>query len=140
MVSQEALRGNWNSIVGMVKEKFGQITGDELSKVEGNMEQFVGLIQRKTGQTKQQVEGFLSECCDNAGSYLSSATEAAGKAASQASRFVAEGYDKVAQGAERSYDYTRSTVERRPFQSVALVAGVSLLAGVLLGLSLGNRR
>ena len=140
MVNQEALRGNWKSIVGKVKEKFGEITGDELSKVEGNMEQFVGLIQRKTGQTKQQVETFLTECCDNAGSYLSSATDAAGKAASQASQFVADGYDKVAQGAERGYDYAKNTMERRPVESVALVAGVSLLAGVLLGLSLGNRR
>lgn len=140
MVNQEVLRGNWNSIVGMVKEKFGQITGDDLSKVDGNIEQFVGLLQRKTGQTKQQVEAFLEECCGNASSYVSSATEAAGKAASHASRFVADGYERVAEGAERGYDYARSAVGRRPVESVALVAGVSLLAGVLLGLSLCNRR
>lgn len=140
MTTQEALRGNWNTIVGAVKEKFGQITGDELSKVEGNLDQFVGLLQRKTGQTRQQAEAFLEECCSGASGYFSSAAESAANAATQASQYIADGYQHAADRAERGYDFARTAVERRPVESIALVAGASLLAGVLLGLSLGNRR
>ncbi len=140
MTTHEALRGNWNTIVGAVKEKFGQITGDDLAKVEGNLDQFVGLLQRKTGQTRQQVEAFMEECCSGASGYLYSAAETAANAATQASRYIADGYKHATDEAERGYDYARKTVERRPLESVALVAGASLLAGVLLGISLGNRR
>ncbi len=140
MATQEMLRGNWNSIVGVVKEKFGQITGDDLAKVQGNIDQLVGLLQRKTGQTREQVEAFLDDCCSSASGYASAAAESAANMASQASQYVTDGYERAAESAGRSYEYARDTVERRPLESVAIVAGVSLLTGVLLGLSLGNRR
>lgn len=150
MTTQEMVRGNWNSIVGAIKERFGDITNDDLTKVQGNMDQLIGLIQRKAGQSRQQVEQFLEQCCSDGG-IVSQAANAAGHAASQASKMVSdavagagqyatEGYKYVSDQAEQGYDYARNVVERRPIESIALVAGASLIAGVLVGLSLGNRR
>lgn len=151
MTTQEMIRGNWNTIVGAIKQKFGEISNDDLSKVQGNIDQLVGLLQRKAGQTRQQVEQFLDQCCSESTGFVSSAANVAGQAATQASKMVADaaaevgqyatdGYKYVANQAGTGYDYARTVVERRPMESVVLVAGASMLAGLLVGLSLGSRR
>ena len=140
MATQEMFRGNWNSIVGAVKEKFGQITGDDLMRVEGNLDQFVGLMQKKAGQTREQVEQFLEECYSASSKTFSNAVESVAATAGQAGRYVSDGYRYAADSVERGYEQTRDVVERRPLESLALVAGASLLAGVLIGLSLSAKR
>ena len=55
MINREQLMGNWNSVVGSIKDKFGDFTKEELAKVEGNFQQLVGLIQRKTGKSQEQI-------------------------------------------------------------------------------------
>ncbi len=140
MATQEMFRGNWNSIVGAVKDKFGQITGDDLLRVEGNLDQFVGLMQKKAGQTREQVEQFLEECCSASSKTFSNAVESVAATAGQAGRYVSDGYRYAADSVERGYEQTRDVVERRPLESLALVAGASLLAGVLIGLSLSAKR
>ena len=39
MTTKQELKGDWKTVAGNVKEKFGQITDDELRQVEGNAEQ-----------------------------------------------------------------------------------------------------
>ena len=65
MVTQEKLSSNWHSIVGAIKEKFGQVTGDDLTRVQGNVDQLVGLLERKTGQTRESIEAFINDCCSD---------------------------------------------------------------------------
>ena len=38
MSTQEKMMGNWNQLKGKVKQKWGQLTDDELSEVEGNID------------------------------------------------------------------------------------------------------
>jgi hypothetical protein len=44
MSTQEKVMGNWNQVKGKVKQKWGQLTDDELSEVEGNVDQLIGLV------------------------------------------------------------------------------------------------
>lgn len=141
MSNQNVLKGNWKSVAGAVKEKWGQITHDELTRVEGNYEQLVGLIQRKAGQTKEQVEAFLSDSMEQASSTLQNVANRAGKVAGDAGEYLQEGYEQVSDSIGRGYDSAREAVARRPMESMAVVAGIALLGGLLVGLSLGcNRR
>ena len=75
MISQETLRGNWNQIVGAIKKEFGQITGDDLTRVRGNVDQLIGRIQEKTGHSREQIDAFLSSCVANAGETYNGVTE-----------------------------------------------------------------
>jgi uncharacterized protein YjbJ (UPF0337 family) len=140
MPTQEAFKGNWNRIVGAVKEKFGEITGDDLMRVQGNLDKFVGLLQNKAGQSREQIEDFLSECCSEASSAFSRVTESAGNVASEATRYVRDGYETLTDRSEQGYEYARDVIERRPMESIAIAAGAGLVAGVLIGISLGSRR
>ncbi len=138
MISKERLQGNWSSIVGAVKQKFGEISGDELKRVEGNIEQLVGLIQRKSGQSREQIEAFVGDCCKTTASTVNRVSDTAAEYAGVAGEAIRDGYDRVASEAQRGYEYTVSSMKRKPVESLAMALGVGLLAGLAVGLSLGS--
>jgi len=60
-VNNATIKGNWNQLKGKVKEAWGDLTDDELTRVEGKRDQLLGLIQKKYGATKEEVEKRLSQ-------------------------------------------------------------------------------
>lgn len=50
------LKGNWNIIKGKLKQKYANLTEDDLQYVDGKEDELIGRIQKRTGQTKEQVE------------------------------------------------------------------------------------
>jgi len=56
------LKGNWNIIKGKLKQKFANLTDDDLQYVEGKEDELIGRIQKRTGKTKEEVERALDEC------------------------------------------------------------------------------
>jgi uncharacterized protein YjbJ (UPF0337 family) len=140
MVTRDQLMGNWNSVVGSLKAKFGELTKDELTRVEGNFEQLVGLVQKKTGQSKEQIASFITDCCDSAGTTYHQVANRASHYADAAGDAIRENYDRMASEAKKGRDYTAQSVGRRPIESIALAIGTGVVAGVLLGLSMSSRR
>lgn len=57
------MKGNWNIAKGKLKQKFAQLTDNDLQYVEGKEEELVGRIQKRTGKTREQIEDALDECC-----------------------------------------------------------------------------
>lgn len=57
------LKGNWNIAKGKLKQKWGELTDDDLDYVEGQQDELVGRIQKRTGQSKEAVEKALTESC-----------------------------------------------------------------------------
>ena len=55
------LKGNWNKLSGLLKEKYGQLTDDDLKKAEGKMDELIGLLQEKTGKGKEILKEELEE-------------------------------------------------------------------------------
>lgn len=53
------MKGNWKQIKGKIRETWGDITDDELDKLEGRREQLVGYLQEKSGRERQEVEDRL---------------------------------------------------------------------------------
>ena len=49
------LRGNWNTIKGKLKEKYGQLTDDDLSYIKGKEEQLIGRLQKKLYKKREEV-------------------------------------------------------------------------------------
>jgi uncharacterized protein YjbJ (UPF0337 family)/sporulation protein YlmC with PRC-barrel domain len=56
---KDVFAGNWKQIRGRVKAWWGNLTDDELERVEGQRDRLVGLVQKKYGYTKAQVETEL---------------------------------------------------------------------------------
>lgn len=55
------LKGNWNIAKGKLKQKYAQLTDDDLQYVEGKEDELIGRIQKRTGATKEAVEKALEE-------------------------------------------------------------------------------
>jgi len=151
MITKEHAQGNWKTIVGAVKEKFSQITGDELTGLEGNLDKLIGLVQRKSGQSREWVEAFLTDASSASKDVAQRVSDTATQYASQAAEVVREnyeylsdsahrGYEQVSDAASRGYDNTVKTVSNRPLESVAIALGCGVLAGLVVGLSLASRR
>lgn len=140
MIAQERVSGNWNRIVGAVKKNFGQITNDDLTRVEGDVDQLVGLIQNKTGRSREQIEQFLDNCCESAEGIYHDISERMYEYSDAAGEAFRENYDRLADAAGRSYDQTVRTISRRPMESLAVAVGAGVLFGLVVGMSLTGRR
>ena len=51
----DRVEGNWKQIKGRVKEKWGNLTDDDLDKIAGRRDQLEGKIQERYGVAKDQV-------------------------------------------------------------------------------------
>lgn len=61
------IKGDWNITKGKLKQKWAQLTDDDLQYVDGKMEELVGRIQKRTGETREAVAKAVKEsspsCC-----------------------------------------------------------------------------
>ena len=51
----DRIEGNWKQFSGKVKEKWGQLTDDELTKINGKRDQLEGLLQQRYGYAKDKA-------------------------------------------------------------------------------------
>jgi len=57
------LKGNWNIIKGKLKQKYANLTDDDLKYIEGKENELIGRIQKRTNKTKKEVERAVIDCC-----------------------------------------------------------------------------
>ena len=56
------MKGNWNVIKGRLKQKFADLTDNDLRYEEGKEDELLGRLQQRTGKTKQEIENVLKDC------------------------------------------------------------------------------
>jgi uncharacterized protein YjbJ (UPF0337 family) len=49
------LKGNWNEIKGKLKQKYAQLTDDDLTFAEGKEDELLGRLQQRLGKTKEEI-------------------------------------------------------------------------------------
>lgn len=138
-INAQELQGQWNSLRGRVKERWGQLTDDDLTIHGGNIDQLVGKIQQKTGEGRESIEKFLGELSAQGGSAVAQATEAVGRYAQQTGDRLRDQYGQIAGQARERMDQAEDLVRHNPGQSVAVAFGVGLVAGLVVGLALRSR-
>jgi len=134
-INTQVLRGQWNQIRGQVKQRWGQLTDDDLKIHAGDVDQLVGLIQQKTGEGREAIESFLSDLTSRGSSAFASAAESVKHAADR----LGDGYGRVAEQARERYDQVEEVVRHNPAQAVASAFCVGLVFGVVVGLALRSR-
>lgn len=60
----DQVKGGWKEMTGNVKAKWGELTDDEVTEINGDREALEGKLQSKYGKTKEEakaeVDDFLS--------------------------------------------------------------------------------
>jgi uncharacterized protein YjbJ (UPF0337 family) len=54
------IKGNWNQMKGKIKQKYPDLTDDDLKIVAGKEDDLLGRIQRKTGKSRDEVVSYIS--------------------------------------------------------------------------------
>lgn len=55
------IKGNWNEFKGKLKQKYAELTDDDLLFEEGQQDELIGKLQEKFGKTKDEVKKMISE-------------------------------------------------------------------------------
>lgn len=146
MVNAEMIQGHWDTIRGKLKERWGQLTDDDLQIVGGNVYEMIGAIEKKTGEGRAKIERFIDEMVENQDSTLNRAREAASRArdtardfAQQASDRLREGYSQVSGPVRESYAGLERHVQEHPAQSTFAMFGLGMITGLALGLMVRSK-
>ena len=123
MINPQTLEGNWNEIQGKIRQRWGQLTDEDLTQFHGRVDQLVGAIQRKTGEGREAIENYLSELSSSAGS-------AAGWAAENFRPYAQRAADTMQDVAKQTGDQLRAGyiqaerfVRERPRESLLIFLG-----------------
>jgi uncharacterized protein YjbJ (UPF0337 family) len=53
------IKGSWNEIKGKLKQKYAQLTDDDLKYSEGKEDELVGRLQKKLGKSAEEVRQII---------------------------------------------------------------------------------
>jgi uncharacterized protein YjbJ (UPF0337 family) len=57
----DIVEGNWNQWKGRLKEKWGDLTDDDIQKLDGKKDQISGVLQERYGMARDEAERQLDE-------------------------------------------------------------------------------
>ena len=60
-MNSDRMKGNWNERKGKAQQKWGDLTDDDLDKIEGSRTELVGKIQQQYGKSKEEAEREVDE-------------------------------------------------------------------------------
>jgi len=60
MSVQTTLKGNWHIAKGKLKQKYADLTDNDLRYIEGKEEELIGRIQKITGATREEIVRLLA--------------------------------------------------------------------------------
>lgn len=60
-MSNLKIKGNWNDLKGKIKKKYGELTDDDLTYVEGKEDELLGKLQKKLGKSKEEISSEIKK-------------------------------------------------------------------------------
>jgi len=54
-------KGTWNEVKGKLKQKYGELTDDDLMFAEGKEDELYGRLQKRLGMTKEEIRREIQE-------------------------------------------------------------------------------
>lgn len=55
------IKGSWNEAKGKLKQKYAELTGDDLTFAEGKDDELLGRLQKKLGRTKEEIRDEIAK-------------------------------------------------------------------------------
>ena len=59
MPNSKEIEGKWNELKGKLKQKFADLTDDDLLYDEGKEDEMWGKLQQKLGKTQKEIKSLL---------------------------------------------------------------------------------
>jgi uncharacterized protein YjbJ (UPF0337 family) len=62
-MNSDIFKGKWKQMRGQIQQKWGDLTDDDLDRIQGSQTEFEGILQERYGYTKdrakQEVDAFM---------------------------------------------------------------------------------
>jgi uncharacterized protein YjbJ (UPF0337 family) len=55
------IKGKWSEVAGKLKQKYANLTDDDLLFAEGKEEELLGRLQQKLGKTKEEIRDMIAK-------------------------------------------------------------------------------
>ena len=59
MPNSKEIKGNWNEFKGKLKQKYADLTDDDLLYEEGKEDEMWGKLQKKIGKTEKEIKSLF---------------------------------------------------------------------------------
>ena len=59
MATNLQIKGSWNELKGKLKQKYGQLTDNDLAFGEGKEDELLGRLQKKLGKSKEELRAEI---------------------------------------------------------------------------------
>lgn len=59
--TEDKIKGNWNELKGKIKQKYADLTDDDLKYQEGKEDELLGRLQKKTGEAKDTIKKYIDD-------------------------------------------------------------------------------
>ena len=63
-MNQNILEGKWMQLRGSIREKWGELTDDELDQIAGKRDNLSGVLQERYGYSEVEVEREIDDFLD----------------------------------------------------------------------------
>ncbi len=60
-MNSTVIKGNWNELKGKLKQKYGDLTDDDLMFSEGREDEMLGRLQKKLGKSKDEIRRLIAD-------------------------------------------------------------------------------
>ena len=60
-MNTETVKGSWHEQKGILKQRFAELTDNDLLFLEGKKDEMIGKLQVKLGKTKDEMEKIMNE-------------------------------------------------------------------------------
>lgn len=61
MSTKLQIKGNWNEVKGKLKQKYGQLTDDDLTFAQGKEDELLGRLQQRLGKDKEELRRTIEQ-------------------------------------------------------------------------------
>ncbi|WP_010304033.1 CsbD family protein [Candidatus Odyssella thessalonicensis] len=120
-MNNNIIKGNINELKGSIQKRWGKITDQEFSSINGEKDKLVGLIQSKYGETKEYIEDYITEILN------------------KSEGLIEDTLHTLKEKKEEAVDYSQQLakdlserVKDNPLPSVAISLGIGFLLGRLI--------
>ena len=63
-MKSDVIKGKWKQLTGKIKERWGDLTDDDLQAADGHAEYLVGKLQERYGWSKERAEQEVRDFSD----------------------------------------------------------------------------
>ena len=60
-MNPEIFKGRWNQLKGEIRTRWGKLTDDDVTQIQGQAEKMIGKLQERYGYKREQAEKELND-------------------------------------------------------------------------------